>query len=72
MNFNNSTVIVNGTARPLSQAVAAGLINPQLFTVGADGTLTAVAGDPIIEPFKAYFVQIFTDNLTVNLNNPIK
>ena len=70
VNFNNSTVVVDGVARSLNQAVAAGLINPQLYTVNADGTLTAVTGDPIIQPFKAYFVQIFRDNLTVNLNGP--
>ena len=72
VNFNNSTVVVDGVARSLDQAVAAGLINPQLYTLNADGTLTAVTGDPIIEPFKAYFVQIFRDNLTVNLNGPTR
>ncbi len=70
VNLNNSTVTVDGATRSFSDAVAAGLINSQLFTVSADGTLTAVDGAPIIRPFKAYFVQIYRNNLTLTLNNP--
>ncbi len=70
VNLNNSTVTVDGATRSFSDAVAAGLINSQLYTVDAQGVLTAVAGDPIIRPFKAYFVQIYRNNLTLTLNNP--
>ena len=72
VNFNNTTVTVDGTTRSLGDAVAAGLINPQLYTLNADGSLQPVTGDPVIRPFKAYFVQIFRDNLTINLNSPAK
>ena len=68
VNFNNSRVIFNGSNLTLNQAVAAGLINPQLFTVDASGALTPVSGDQVIMPFQAYFVQIFRDNLTLQLN----
>ena len=69
VNFNQATVTFNGTTIPLSNAAAAGLINPQLFTTDDSGALVAVTGDPIIRPFQAYYVQIFRDNLTLNLNN---
>lgn len=70
VNLNNSTVTVDGATRSFSDAVAAGLINSQLYTVDAQGVLTAVTGDPILRPFKAYFVQIYRNNLTLTLNNP--
>ena len=72
VNFNNTTVTFNGTTRSLSDAAAAGLINSQLYTLGANGAITPVTGTPIIEPFKAYFVQIFRDNLTINLDSPTR
>lgn len=72
VNFNNSTVTVDGSTRSLNDAVAAGLINSQLFTLDASGALTPVTGDPVIQPFKAYFVQSYRDNLTLTLNNPVQ
>ena len=70
VNFNNATVTVDGVARTVPQAAAAGLINGQLLTLGANGALTPVSGDPILRPFQAYFVQVFRDNVTLTLNNP--
>ena len=70
VNLNDATVTVDGATRSYSDAVAAGLINSQLFTVDDQGVLNAVTGDPIIRPFKAYFVQVYRNNLTLTLNNP--
>ena len=70
VNFNNATVTVDGVARTVPQAAAAGLISGQLLTLGANGALTPVSGDPILRPFQAYFVQVFRDNVTLTLKNP--
>ena len=65
--FRQATVTFNGVDRSVPDAAAAGLINAQLFTRGADGSLVPVPGDQIIQPFQAYFVQIFRDNVTLTL-----
>ena len=57
----------DGVNRTVAQAAAAGIINGQLLVRNDDGSLSAVAGDATIDPFGAYFVQIFRDNVTLTL-----
>lgn len=73
VDFSQSQVISDGATRSLSEAVAAGLINPNLFTVDDNGNLTPVSSsNQILQPFRAYFVQIYRDNLTLVLRNPVR
>ena len=69
VDFNEAKVSFNGVDYTVPGAAAAGLINPQLLTLNAQGAL-APAGTTIIKPFQAYFVQIFRDNVTLTLQNP--
>lgn len=69
VDFSQATVTVDGVTRSVPDAAAAGLINSQLFTINADGALVA-ANTTVIQPFQAYFVQIFRNNVTLTLRNP--
>lgn len=69
VDFNQAQVTVDGVTRSVPDAAAAGLINPQLFTLDASGALVP-ANTTVIQPFQAYFVQIFRNNVTLTLRNP--
>ena len=71
VDFNQGTVTYNGVTRTVPDAVAAGLINSQLYVLDNNGNLVQ-ANTTVIKPFQAYFVQIFRDNLTLTLQNPSK
>ena len=64
IDFNQGIVTYNGVTFSVSDAVASGLINPQLYVLNKNGVLVA-SDSTTIEPFQAYFVQIFRDNLTL-------
>ena len=66
VNFNAATLTVDGATRSIPDAAAAGLINPQLFVIDGNGQLVP-ANTNLIQPFQAYFVQIFRDNATLTL-----
>ena len=69
IDFNQGTVTYNGVTRTVPDAVAAGLINSQLYVLDDNGALVP-SNSTTIEPFKAYFVQIFRDNLTLTFQKP--
>ncbi len=64
LDFNRGEVTFNGVTRSVPDAVAAGLINSQLYTINENGAFVP-ANTTVIQPFQAYFVQIFRDNLTL-------
>ena len=65
--FNAATLTVDGVTRSVPNAAAAGLINPQLLILDGNGQLIP-ANTTLIQPFQAYFVQIYRDNATLTLN----
>ena len=71
VDFTQAQVIVDGVTRSLSDAAAAGLINPNLYAVDAQGNLTRVS-PATIQKYKAYVVQIYRDNVTLVLRNPTR
>ena len=71
VDFTQAQVIFGGVTRSLSDAAAAGLINPNLYAIDAQGNLVRV-NPATIQKYKAYFVQIYRDNVTLVLRNPTR
>lgn len=52
-------------------AAAAGVISDRLYTTDARGNLIQVsASDQLLRPYRAYFVQIYKDNVTLTFRSP--
>ncbi len=68
--FSSAQVrIGGGNSISLTQATAAGILSDKLYTVDAKGVLTPVpAGEQVLRPFRAYFVQIYRDNVTLTFS----
>jgi hypothetical protein len=72
VDFSKSTVQANGfTYDSIEKAAAAGVMSPELYEALPSGKLSKVSSTQrYLKPFKAYFVQIFQDNVTLTLKNP--
>jgi Tol biopolymer transport system component len=58
------------TYTSLQAAAAAGVISNRLYTTDAQGNLIAVAmNDRFLRPYRAYYVQVFKDTVTLTLTS---
>jgi len=70
--FENAQILANGvTYNSLLEAVAAGVMSPNLYTTDANGKLVQItASNRYIKANNGYFVQVYVNNMTITLRQP--
>lgn len=71
-NFASAQVAVGNSTYPtVREAAAAGVISDSLYTLDSSGNLVKVADDDqYIRAYKAYFVKVYRDGVTLTFRSP--